>query len=75
MNRQNKLTTRQNTEDQQVQNTQEEVREKALEFNTPEELLRYDAAQTAVPRRVAERLQESVGKAPDPKPWWRRILG
>ena len=48
-----------------------------LEFPSAVEALRYDAAQTAVPPQVAERLQESIKREPRPvgSSWWRRLLG
>lgn len=43
------------------------------EFSTPEEVLRFDAAQTVVPPTIAERLRRSVASEPAPKQsWWRR---
>jgi hypothetical protein len=48
----------------------------ARQFTTPEEVLRFDAAQTQVPPAVAERLQKSVSREPQtPSPWWKRWLG
>lgn len=47
----------------------------AREFATPEELLRFDAAQTPVPPAVADKLQQSIQREPAPAPpqsWWRR---
>ena len=49
----------------------------ALEFQTAEEMLRADAAQTVVPEAVKTRLAESVSKEParpQPRSWWRRLL-
>jgi len=47
-----------------------------LEFQTAEELLRHDAAHTAVPPNIARRLSESIAQSPPPRrPWWRRWLG
>ena len=46
------------------------------EFGTPDEMLRYDAAQTEVPSGLVERLQESIRKEPPaPRGWWRRLFG
>lgn len=46
------------------------------EFANAEELLRYDAANTAVPPGIAQRLQKSTGDLPGPKPvWWKRLFG
>lgn len=48
----------------------------AHEFATTEDLLRFDAEQTPVPPRVAQRLLESTRELPRPKPgWWKRLLG
>ena len=47
------------------------------EFQTAEEMLRADAAQTVVPETVKTRLAESVSKEPSqpqPRSWWRRLL-
>ena len=48
-----------------------------IEFASAEEVLRYDAAQTVVPPRVAERLRESIYREPRPThmSWWRRLFG
>ena len=47
------------------------------EFATAEELLRFDAAQTAVPPQIAERLKQSAGQLPPPprRSWWKNLLG
>lgn len=46
------------------------------EFANADELLRYDAAQTAVPPDIARRLQKSAGDLPAPKTsWWKRWFG
>ena len=48
----------------------------SVEFQSPEELLRHDAAQTAVPPEIARRLSQSIAQSPPPRrPWWRRLLG
>jgi len=57
-------------EQQQAQQQTERV------FETPEELLRHDAAQTQPPETIAERLKDSMANEPPPsRPWWKRILG
>jgi hypothetical protein len=65
--------------EQQSQQTGAEQQTQAqspLEFATPEELLRYDAARTAVPAGIAQRLQKSAGELSPPKSsWWKRLLG
>lgn len=46
------------------------------EFTSVEELLRYDAKQTNVPRVVAERLSQSLQNQPRPsRSWWQRWFG
>jgi hypothetical protein len=73
MKRQTKLTSDQRQEQAAEQQTQAKP---ALEFATPEELLRYDAAQTPVPGGIARRLQQSAADLPQPKPaWWKRFFG
>ena len=49
----------------------------AREFGASDELLRFDAAHTAVPPEIAERLKKSAaGIAPPPKrSWWRNLFG
>ncbi len=47
-----------------------------LEFQTPEELLRYDAEHVTVPGNVAQRLQKSIGPLSAPeRSWWQRLFG
>jgi hypothetical protein len=46
------------------------------EFHNAEELLRHDAAQTAVPPEIVRRLSQSIAQsAPPRRPWWRKLLG
>jgi hypothetical protein len=49
----------------------------AAEFATVEDLLRHDAAGTAVPPAVGERVRRSVEQEPPrpSRPWWRRWFG
>ena len=48
----------------------------ALEFQTAEELLRHDAAQTVVPPEIARRLSQSIAQSPAPRrSWWRKLFG
>lgn len=63
------------TESHQEQHSAQKQAER--EFATPEEALRFDAAQTEVPPVVAERLQKSLDRNPPPataKSWWRRLF-
>jgi hypothetical protein len=71
MKRQTKLTSQEQQELSEVKSQQTSARE----FASVEELLRYDAQQTAVPPVVAERLGDSVQQIPPPaRSWWRRLL-
>ncbi|MCP5523624.1 MAG: hypothetical protein H7A46_18960 [Verrucomicrobiales bacterium] len=46
------------------------------EFQTPEEMLRIDAARTPLPDSLEPRLAESMKATPGPKrSWWRSWLG
>ena len=48
------------------------------EFSSPEEMLRYDAAQVEVSAELLPRLRATVaseGLTPKPSPWWRRLWG
>lgn len=45
-----------------------------LEFQTPEEILRHDAASVEVPAGVADRLAESAAQEPPTSPWWKRMF-
>jgi len=67
---------------QQTQNVEHDARQETRqqsgqEFATADELLRFDAAQTAVPPHLAERLKESIANAGPPprRSWWHRLLG
>jgi hypothetical protein len=47
------------------------------EFAGSDELLRFDAAQTAVPAEIAQRLQKSTAQIHPPKSrsWWKNLFG
>ena len=71
-------TTRLNShEHEQSAAQQQSAQTTAVEFATPEEMLRHDAAHMPVPPGVAERLRQSLqNEAPPPRAsWWRRIFG
>ncbi|HET7625756.1 MAG TPA: hypothetical protein VFM25_10885 [Verrucomicrobiae bacterium] len=72
MKQQSKFSAEQNSETEHQAQSQQQ-----REFASPEELLRFDAAQTSVPSAVAERLQRSTETiSPPPNPsWWRRFFG
>lgn len=47
------------------------------EFASSDELLRYDAAQTEVPKEIEQRLQKSAAEVYPSKsrPWWKNLFG
>jgi hypothetical protein len=74
MKEQNKFSTGRHRE--QAAESQAAANSGAMEFQTAEELLRHDAAQTAVPPEIARRLSQSIAQAAPPRrPWWRKLLG
>jgi type II secretory pathway pseudopilin PulG len=73
-----KQQTKLSEEQQQQQHAAELQTQKqsAREFANAEEMLRYDAAHTAVPPDIARRLQKSTGGPTEPKTsWWKRLFG
>ncbi|HVM60266.1 MAG TPA: hypothetical protein VMV72_05300 [Verrucomicrobiae bacterium] len=65
----------QRREEQAAEEQQSAQGRAALQFDSVEELLRYDAAQTAPPPAIAERLQGSLRAEPAPKrSWWQRLF-
>jgi hypothetical protein len=45
------------------------------EFPSVEALLRHDAAQTAAPASIEQRLRKSSADFPQPsRPWWKRLF-
>jgi predicted nucleic acid-binding protein len=59
-------------EQQQVSESQTQASQTIREFALPEDVLRFDAKQTAVPANVAQRLSRSLQRLPPPsRPWWR----
>jgi hypothetical protein len=64
------------SEQQSGQISHSEQAGEAREFSTPEDLLRFDAGNTAVPAGILERLAKSAEGLPHPKrPWWARLFG
>ncbi|MEI6074165.1 MAG: hypothetical protein WCS94_01240 [Verrucomicrobiota bacterium] len=62
---------------QQEQATEQKLQTAPKEFATSDELLRFDAAQTEVPAKIAERLQKSAARIHPPATgsWWKKLLG
>jgi hypothetical protein len=74
MKPQNKFSTGRHQE--QAAESQTTANSGPLEFQSAEELLRHDAAQTAVPPEIARRLSQSIAQsAPPRRPWWRKWIG
>ena len=60
-------------EQQQASESHTQGNQTIHEFALPEDALRFDAKQTAVPENVAQRLSRSLQHNPPPtRPWWRR---
>jgi hypothetical protein len=57
--------------------TTSEKQQTQRQFDSVEELLRYDAAQVTPPPAIAKRLQASLQTAPPPpeRSWWHRLFG
>jgi hypothetical protein len=68
--KQNKLT--QKTGEETVSHQQSET-SAAHDFETPEEMIRFDAGRHQPPDAVARRLAESLA-GEKPLPWWKRIF-
>ena len=76
MKRQSKFDSHQPSQAGQLGAEQQAQQPSGLEFATPEEMLRYDAARTEVPATIAQRLQQSVAESGPPRRrWWRRLFG
>ncbi len=64
---------------QEQQTRQEEAalqKSSGLEFQTADEVIRYDAAQTPPPQRIERRVRDSVNREEAERlPWWRRWFG
>jgi nucleosome binding factor SPN SPT16 subunit len=76
MKHRSKLSPEQQQSEQQAAAHQTQ-HQAGQEFATAEELLRFDAAQTAVPPQIAERLKQSAAQLPPPprRSWWKNLLG
>lgn len=71
-------STPRRTRQEQIVETRQTVAQETTgqTFATPEELLRFDAAQTPPPPALEQRLRESVNAEPPRKrSWWARLFG
>jgi len=76
MKRQNRLTSEQQSHEQQL-GVQETRQESVREFASVDEMLRHDALHTPVPPAIAHRLEESIRQISPPSTassWWRRLF-
>jgi hypothetical protein len=67
----NKLTQKTGVESASQQKSETSA---AHDFETPEELLRFDASGQKPPEAVSRRLAESLAEE-KPVPWWKRLFG
>jgi hypothetical protein len=65
------------SQQQQHAEAQQTQPQAGQEFASAEELLRFDAAQTAVPPEIGEKLKRSAASIPPTprRPWWKNLLG
>ena len=76
MNQRSKLNSQEKNQEQEMTPTHQTQQPGGLEFATPEDMLRHDTLQTAVPPNVAFRLRDSIGGTPSTRTsWWKRLLG
>jgi len=77
MNPPKKLTSRQQSEQQQESHTEQKAKaDSALEFTNVEEMIRHDALHTPVPPQIEHRLAKSLEAEPAPEQsWWKRLFG
>jgi hypothetical protein len=68
------LSQRQHTSDTQFHSLGQSRSQRV--FASPEELLRYDAAETTPPAGIEPRLRDSIRAEPAPRrSWWARWFG
>ncbi len=70
-----KLRQQQQQAEQAIESLGQQEAHSVHEFNSVEEMIRFDAKQTLPPASVAERLQESISREPKPaRSWWQRLF-
>jgi hypothetical protein len=62
------------TQEQQHAAAHQSQSQAGQEFSSAEELLRFDAAQTAVPPQIADKLKRTTSQAAPPKTGWFKRL-
>jgi hypothetical protein len=76
MNQQSKFS-RQQQQSEHLTGAQQNQQQAGHEFASADEMLRFDAANTAMPVELEQRLKKSAGDLP-PAPrrsWWRNLFG
>jgi hypothetical protein len=69
------LSKLQSAERQSNEQRQENQAQTTREFASPEEMLRFDAAQVTPPPSLIDRLKNSLAQDPSAqRSWWRRWL-
>jgi transposase len=71
-----KLQHREQQESATQSQASQQHQQQAREFESVEELLRYDAAQTEPPPTLESRVADSVAREPaQSRSWWKRLFG
>ena len=75
MKNEKRFLSKEQQEQQQVSETHLQSQQTIHEFALPEDALRFDAGNAAVPDRVGQRLSRSLKNTPDlSRPWWKRLF-
>ncbi len=56
---------------------QDQRTEKSLAFDSPEAMIRYDAASIGLPPQMQDRVKRSIALEPipnNPAPWWKQWI-
>ena len=70
-----KLRQQQQATEQASELSLQESSRPGHEFSSVEEMIRFDAGQSAPPEAVAERLKQSIAREPAPiRSWWQRLF-
>jgi hypothetical protein len=71
-----KLRQQQEQAEQSAESQFRQQEQTARQFDSVEELIRFDTANTPPPETLAERLKESIEAEPKPaRSWWQRLFG
>jgi hypothetical protein len=71
-----KLRQQQHQVEESAQTSLNQDAQARSQFDSVEEIIRYDAQRTEVPEAIGERLKESIAREPPPsRSWWQRLFG